>query len=162
MSVDDISTPPKERIMITYKTETGGVPEQKELPNKLLMLGDYTLQEDSTRLVDRKPIRVHRDTFDEVMAKQDLRLTINVPDCLAEDNADHKSEFKVDLKFNSLKDFEPARVASQVPELKKLLELREALVALKAPLGNIRDFRESLETLLNDDDRRTLLAELVK
>ncbi|HAS3969262.1 TPA: type VI secretion system contractile sheath small subunit, partial [Vibrio cholerae] len=52
-------------------------------------------------------------------------------------------------------------VASQVPELKKLIELREALVALKGPLGNIPAFRERLQSLLNSEEsREKLLAEL--
>ncbi|MCG6507004.1 type VI secretion system contractile sheath small subunit, partial [Vibrio parahaemolyticus] len=58
-------------------------------------------------------------------------------------------------------DFSPDSVASQVPELKKLIELREALVALKGPLGNIPAFRERLQDMLNSEEsREKLLAEL--
>jgi type VI secretion system protein ImpB len=39
--------------------------------------------------------------------------------------------------------------------------LREALTALKAPLGNLRDFRKRLQDVLEDEDaRERLLAEL--
>ena len=158
----EISMPPKERINITYQTETGGAVEQKELPLRLLMLGDYTLKEDPTPLEQREPIKVDKDNFDEVMQGQNLALTMNVPDRLSEDNEDGKSELSVNLKFDSIKDFEPEKVARQVPELKKLLEIREALVALKGPLGNIRAFRERIEHLMNSEERRRLLAELIK
>ena len=48
-----------------------------------------------------------------------------------------------------------------ITELKKLIELREALVALKGPLGNVPSFRSKLQELLdNDDAREKLLAEL--
>ena len=48
-----------------------------------------------------------------------------------------------------------------MPELKKLIELREALVALKGPLGNVPAFRSKLQELLdNDSAREKLLAEL--
>ena len=58
-------------------------------------------------------------------------------------------------------DFTPDRVARQVPELNKLLELREALVALKGPLGNIPAFRSRLQSLLSDESLRDqLLSEL--
>lgn len=153
----EISTPPKERINITYKTETGGAVEQKELPLKLLMLGDYTLKEDSTRLEEREPVKVDKDNFDNVMREHNLELTLNVPDRLTDEE-----EMPVKLKFDSMKDFEPEQIARQVPELKKLLELREALVALKGPLGNIRSFREKIEEHLSSETSRQLLAELIK
>ncbi len=43
----------------------------------------------------------------------------------------------------------------------KLLELREALSALKSPLGNRREFRKQIEDILKDKDARArLMAEL--
>ena len=38
-----------------------------------------------------------------------------------------------------------------MPELKKLLELRAALNALKGPLGNVPAFRKKIQSLLGDD-----------
>uniref|UniRef100_UPI00165331C4 type VI secretion system contractile sheath small subunit n=1 Tax=Serratia marcescens TaxID=615 RepID=UPI00165331C4 len=52
-------------------------------------------------------------------------------------------------------------IAGQIPELKKMLELREALVALKGPMGNMPAFRAQLQALLdNEDTREQLIAEL--
>ena len=56
------------------------------------------------------------------------------------------------LKFKKLDDFGPEGVVNQVPELKKLLELRAALNALKGPLGNIPAFRKKIQALLGDDE----------
>ena len=65
------------------------------------------------------------------------------------------------LKINSMKDFNPANLVDQVPELKKLMELRDALVALKGPLGNAPAFRKAIESVLSDDDSRDrVLGEL--
>ena len=48
-----------------------------------------------------------------------------------------------------------------MPELRQLLELREALTALKAPLANQRDFKRALENVIsNDESRNALLREL--
>ncbi len=48
-----------------------------------------------------------------------------------------------------------------MPELKKLLELRAALTALKGPLGNVPAFRKKLQSLLGDEaNRAKLMAEL--
>jgi len=67
----------------------------------------------------------------------------------------------VTIGINSLDDFSPDNVARKVPELKKILELREALVALKGPLGNIPAFRSRLQELLsNEEMREQLLKEL--
>jgi type VI secretion system protein ImpB len=57
-----------------------------------------------------------------------------------------------------MKDFSPDAIAKQVPELSKLLDLREALVALKGPLGNVPAFRKQLQTLLSDEKARAKLA----
>lgn len=38
-----------------------------------------------------------------------------------------------------------------------MLELREALVALKGPLGNVPAFRKAIETILEDEEQRKLV-----
>ena len=70
-------------------------------------------------------------------------------------------DLAVDLKISSMKDFNPGSLVDQVPELRKLMELRDALVALKGPLGNAPAFRKAIESVLNDDDsRERILKEL--
>ena len=49
----DGSVAPKERINIVYKAATGDAKEDIELPNKIVMLGDYTLREEEDDLQDR-------------------------------------------------------------------------------------------------------------
>ena len=99
------------------------------------------------------------DNFDEVLGKQELSLTFAVPNRLQDEETD--DELPVQLRINSMKDFNPAAVVDQVPELKKLMELRDALVALKGPLGNAPAFRKAIESVLSDDDSRDrVLGEL--
>jgi type VI secretion system protein ImpB len=74
---------------------------------------------------------------------------------------DGDGEIGVHLELRSMKDFEPENVARAVPELAKLLALREQLTALKGPLGNVPTFRKKLAALLDDPGARTALeAEL--
>ncbi len=145
------SVAPKERVNITYKPATGNAKEEVELPLKMLMLGDYTMRPDPTPLEDRKPINVDKDNFQKVMAEQKLSLSLGVKDRLSEQE---DNELHVNLKFRRLSDMEPAAIANQVPELKKLLELRAALTALKGPLGNEKAFRNKIQTILNDPAQR--------
>ncbi|NUT79471.1 type VI secretion system contractile sheath small subunit [Pseudomonas sp. NA13] len=153
------SIAPKERINVTFKPATGGAQEEIELPLKLLAIGDYTHRRDERKIEDRKPIGIDKMTFDEVLAKQELNLTLSVPNRLQEES--ETQELAVQLRVNSMKDFNPASLVEQVPELSKLMELRDALMALKGPLGNAPAFRKAIEGVLgNDDSRRRVLDEL--
>lgn len=153
------SVAPKERINVTFKPATGGAQEEIELPLKLMVLGDFTQRADNRKIEDRKPISIDKNNFDEVLGKQELSLTFAVPNRLQDEETD--DELPVQLRINSMKDFNPAAVVEQVPELKKLMELRDALVALKGPLGNAPAFRKAIESVLSDDDSRDrVLGEL--
>lgn len=156
------SVAPKERINIRYKPATGNAKEEVELPLKLLMVGDYTGKEDETPVEDRELININKDNFNDVLKAQDLSLDVGVENKLDE-NADPDDKLTANLKFSSLKDFEPEAVVNQVPELRKLVELRQALVALKGPMGNVPAFRKAIQGVLEDEGaREKLLAELTK
>jgi type VI secretion system protein ImpB len=158
MAGKDQSVAPKERVNIVYKSQVGGAQEESELPLKILVVGDYTGRVDETPLEERKPINIDKENFDEVMAKQDLAATVQVPDRLS---GATDASLNVELKFKSLADFGPEGIAKQVPELRTMLELRAALNALKGPLGNIPAFRKKIQALLADvEGRQKLMAEL--
>jgi type VI secretion system protein ImpB len=155
----DSSVAPKERVNIRFKPATGNAKEEVELPLKLLVLGDFTGRPDDRAVEARDLIGVNKDNFDEVVKSQNLNLTVAPENKL--DESPDAGKLSVSLKFDSLKDFEPERVAQQVPELRTLTELRTALVALKGPLGNVPSFRKAIQNLLEDDGaRQRLLTEL--
>jgi type VI secretion system protein ImpB len=154
----DQSVAPKERVNIVYKSQTGDASQETELPLKILMVGDYTGQADDTPLEERKPINVDKENFNEVMAKQELRVAVQVPNRLSDEK---DGTLDLTLRFKKLDDFGPEGLVNQVPELKTLLELRAALTALKGPLGNIPAFRKKIQALLGDDQsRKKLMKEL--
>ncbi len=154
----DATVAPKERVNITYKSATGDAQAETELPLKVLAIGDYTGRPDDTPLEDRKPININKDNFTDVLREHKLGITAQVPDALS---GQEGAEIAVKLEFKSLKDFEPEGIVAQVPELQTLLDLRDALTALKGPMSSRRDFRKKLETLLGDEDaRQKLIAEL--
>ncbi len=152
------SVAPKERVNIVYKPDTGDAKEEVELPLKLLVVGDFTQKGDDRMVEDRDPVNIDKDNFNEVLKAQDLELNMGVEDKLS---GEADAQMAVKLKFESLKDFDPDRIINQVPELQKLMELREALKALKSPLSNVPEFRKKVQELVKDDGaREKLLKEL--
>ena len=147
----DQSIAPKERVNIVYKPATGDAQELIELPLKLLVLGDFTSREDETPLEEREAVAVDKDNFTNVMREHKLGLSFNVADRLS---GAEGAELPVNLKFENLRDFEPQQIARNMPELAKLLQLREDLTALKGPLANITAFRKKIEALLQDESQR--------
>ncbi|MDO5484294.1 MAG: type VI secretion system contractile sheath small subunit, partial [Desulfovibrionaceae bacterium] len=122
------SIAPKERVNIVYRPATGDVQEDVELPLKVMVMGDFLQREDDRPIEDRDPVSIDKDNFNDVMKGQQLSLQFNVPNTLSDDP---EAQMPVQLAFEKMDDFSPDAVAAQVPELAKLLALREALKALK-------------------------------
>jgi len=152
------SLAPKERVNIVYRPSLGDAKEEVELPLKMLVMGDFTGSHDARPLEKREPVQVDKDNFNEVLKAQKISLNFSVPNRLAVDQGD---ELHISLRAETLKDFGPEAIVAQVPELQRLLELREALRALKGPLSNVPEFRKKIQELIKDDTtRQRLLAEI--
>ncbi|MFG6653512.1 type VI secretion system contractile sheath small subunit [Scandinavium sp. M-37] len=152
------SVAPKERINIKYVPNTGDQIAEIELPLNLLVVGDLKGIREDTAIEERQVVSINKNNFNAVMNEANISLAFNVLNHL---DGDGKEEMPVTVDIKSLDDFSPDNVAKKVPELQKILELREALVALKGPLGNIPAFRSRLQDLLgNEAMREQLLKEL--
>lgn len=114
-------------IAITDALRGGAEPE---LPFRLLVMGDYTLKDDKRAIEDREPLDINKSNFDSVMQSFNLSLDLSVSDKIS------GGEMPVNLKFGTLKDFRPESIARQVPQLKNLLELRDAMKALRPKMGD--------------------------
>ena len=134
----------KPRVHITYDVETEGATVKKELPFVVGVMGDFSGHptEKLKSLKDRKFIEIDRDNINDVMKRMTPGLNLRVENTLKGDG----SEMPVQLKFESMDDFDPANVAQQVEPLKKLLATRDKLRDLLTKV----DLSEDLETLLED------------
>jgi type VI secretion system protein ImpB len=149
----------KPRVHITYDVETEGAQVLRELPFVVGVMGDFS--GDPTQplrpLAERKFIQIDRDNFDEVMARMTPGLNLKIDNTLADDG----SQMAVNLSFNAIEDFQPARVAAQVPALKALLETREKLRDLMSKADRSTQLEGLLEQILqSQDELKTLSGQL--
>lgn len=151
----------KPRVHITYDVETEGASEVKELPFVMGVMGDFSGDptEPLKPLRDRKFIQIDRDNFDDVMRRMSPGLRLRVANTLKGDG----SELPVELKFESIEDFEPARVVQQVEPLRKLMETRNKLRDLMTKADSSDKLENLLESILQDESQLAALrAELGK
>ena len=122
------------RVQITYDVEIGDAIEIKELPFVVGVLGDFTGQPEQPlpKLKERKFVEINPDNFDSVLDGMKPHLAFSVENKLSDDP--EAANLKVDLRFKSMEDFEPANVARQVKPLKELLDLRTRLSDLRGKL----------------------------
>lgn len=152
------SIAPKERVNIKFQPKTGTQTAEVELPLNLLVTGNLTGSTDGTPLDERQPVAINRNNFNAVLDEAGIGRDFVVPSVL---NETPEARMSVNLKVKSLADLSPDNIAAQVPEMRKMMELREALVALRGPMGNMPAFRAQLQALLDDEkSREQLIAEL--
>ena len=151
---DKLSRVRKPHVHISYKVETGGAMEVKELPFVLGLLGDYAGDTKLEPLKKREFTDIDRDNFNQVMSKISPSLNMRVENTLAGDG----SEMAISMKFNELEDFSPGRVVQQVPALQKLLEARNKLRDLASTVDRIEGGEELLAEILKDAEKVKNLA----
>ena len=140
-TLDRVRSP---RVHITYDVEVGDAIEMKEIPFVVGVLADLSGKPDEPlpKVKDRKFVEIDRDNFNQVLAGMKPRLAYRVDNKLTDDD----SQMAVELRFKSLDDFHPERVAEQVTPVRKLVEARKRLSDLLAKL----DGNDRLDELLQD------------
>ena len=137
-------------IAISDRLRGGAEPE---LPFRVLVMGDYTQKDDKRDIYDRKPVDVNKSNFDSVMQSFNLSLDLAVKDSIG-----GEGEMPVSLKFGTLKDFRPESVARQGPQLKKLLELRDAMKALRPKMGDKAAQKELMGAIKDPEVRDKIVG----
>jgi len=124
---------------------------KSELPFVVGVLGDFSGNptQKLKALRDRKFVQIDRDNINDVMRQMTPGLNMRVENTLAGDG----SELGVQLKFESMDDFEPAKIVEQVEPLKKLMETRNQLRDLLAKVDVSPDLESTLEDVLKNTDK---------
>ncbi len=138
------------RVQITYDVEIGDAIEMKEIPFVVGVLGDYSGKPDEPlpKLKDRKFVEIDRDNFDKVLEGMKPRLAFKVDNKLADDD----TKIAVELRFKSIDDFHPERVADQITPVRKLVEAREKLSELLGKLDGNDTLDELLQEVVSNTD----------
>jgi type VI secretion system protein ImpB len=149
----------KPRVHIKYEVETEGAQIERELPFVMGIMGEFS--GDPTKplpsLTERKFVQIDRDNFNDVMARIGPGLNLKVDNTLAGDG----TQMAVELKFNSIEDFEPGRIVEQVPALRALMETRNKLRDLMSKVDRSEELEGLLEQVLqNEGELKSLSGQL--
>jgi type VI secretion system protein ImpB len=145
------------RVNITYDVELGGAIQLKELPFVIGVMGDFVGKPDEPlpALKQRKFVEIDPDNFNQVMAGMKPRLAYSVENKLQNDG----SKLGVELKFNSIEDFEPDNIVQQVEPLRKLVEARQKLADLRSKMDGNEKLESILEDVISNADKQKQLSD---
>lgn len=151
---------PRARVNIALDLDTGGATVKKELPLKLLVMGDFSNGQGEGELAERQRVNITGNNLEKVMEDMAPTTQFTVPNRIT---GEEDSEIKVDLKFSNFKDFHPEQVAAQIPEVSSMLAMRNLLKDLKSNLLDNSSLRKEVERIMKSEaDLNTLKEELAK
>jgi type VI secretion system protein ImpB len=163
------NTVPKSRIMLTYDTRQPDQPrKEKELPLRLLVLGDLTGRSmkpepapgDPPRPKDefeeRKIHDLNGRNLDAVMSKLNIEVELKG---IANHVEKSGAPFDVTIPIKSMASFEPGEVVHHIPSTRRLLQIRKLLLELQACVDNNKQFRRLVRELTSPG-RAALLEQL--
>ncbi|MDR2352543.1 MAG: type VI secretion system contractile sheath small subunit [Deltaproteobacteria bacterium] len=143
----------KDRVNIVYKSASDN--ENKELPFKLLILGDFTVKDDAYPFAERNPIAVNRDNLEQVFRALGPKLELMVPaDLLGQDDP---PLIPVILEMKSLKDFQPEEIVAKVGPMNEAFQKRSQVMAAQRALMKNDALLSALNKVLEDPKKRERL-----
>jgi type VI secretion system protein ImpC len=112
-----------DRVNLTYTSKIGDRVEEVELPFKVLVLADLTLDDRSDVFDQQQSIRLDSNNIEILFQQLKPALNLNVEDKLSEDEGD----LLLQMSFDSIESFSPARVMDAVPALGALIRFNDIL-----------------------------------
>jgi type VI secretion system protein ImpB len=145
------------RVHITYDVEIGDAIELKELPFVVGVLGDFSGKPEQPlpKMKERKFVEIDRDNFNIILAGMKPRLAYRVANKITDDD----TKINVELKFNSLDDFDPDNVVNQVEPLRRLVEARKRLSDLLSKMDGNDRLDELLQEVIQNSSAQKQLSE---
>jgi type VI secretion system protein ImpB len=147
------------RVQIEYDVELYGAQKKIELPFVMGVMADLSGKpaDPLQPVADRKFLEIDVDNFDSRMKAMKPRVAFQVPNSLT-----GEGNLSVDLTFESMDDFSPARIAERVDGLKQLLEARQQLSNLVTYMDGKTNAEELVSKVLKDPALLQSLAATAK
>ena len=135
------------RVQIEYDVELYGAEKKIQLPFVMGVIADLAGKQVDPMpdLAEREFMAVDIDNFDDRMKSIKPRVAFQVPNTLTGDG-----QLNVDITFDSMDDFSPARIARQVDALQQLLDARTELSNLLSYMDGKNGAEELLAKVLED------------
>jgi type VI secretion system protein ImpB len=149
------------RVQIEYDVETFGAQKKVNLPFVMGVMADLAgkseTEEAKKAVGDRKFLEIDVDNFDNRMAALKPKLSFKVDNALTGDG-----QIPVEIEFESMDDFTPAKVAAKVDALKKMMEARNQLSALLTYMDGKSGAEDLLAKVMANPDLLKSIADLPK
>lgn len=147
------------RVQIEYDVETFGAQKKVNLPFVMGVMADLAGKSESEEakkaVAERKFLEIDVDNFDSRMAALKPKLAFQVDNTLT-----GEGKMPVEIEFESMEDFTPAKVAAKVDSLKKLMDARNQLSALLTYMDGKAGAEELLAKVMQNPDLLKSIAEL--
>ena len=147
------------RVQIEYDVELYGAEKKIQLPFVMGVMADLSGKpaEALPEVSERDFLEFDVDNFNERMKAMKPRVAFQVPNVLT-----GEGNISVDITFENMDDFSPAKVAEKVDALNKLLQTRTELANLITYMDGKGGAEKKITELLNDPALLKSLASMPK
>ena len=135
------------RVQEEYDVELYGAEKKVNLPFIMGVMSDLSGNpaEPLEKVEDRNFLEIDTDNFNDRLKSMKPRVAFMVPNVIT-----GEGQIAVDMTFENMDDFSPAKVAEKVDGLKQLLEAREQLANLLSYMDGKAGAEELLSKVLED------------
>ncbi|MFC4892163.1 type VI secretion system contractile sheath small subunit [Pseudofrancisella aestuarii] len=150
---------PNSRLMINYETNVDGVLKKKELPYRVLVVGDLSKgrSDDAKKELADREVRRIKNGVDRTLEDMKVSFDFEVPNFVSK----QPSNLKVNYTLQGLKDFKPDAVAKKVPEIKALLEMKEILTSFAKDIDNNRNLKRVIDNVFSNKEELDALKKKI-
>ena len=157
-SQDWIARNRKPRVQIAYDLELNGATKKVQLPFIMGVMADLAGKSESAEakkdVTKRDFLEIDIDNFDARMSALKPRVVFKVPNALT-----GQGDIPVDVSFERMEDFSPAKIAEKVDSLKKLMDARNQLSSLLTYMDGKSGAEELLAQVMNDPEILKTIAQ---
>ncbi|MDR4518133.1 MAG: type VI secretion system contractile sheath small subunit [Nitrosomonas sp.] len=148
------------RVQIEYDVELYGAEKKIQLPFVMGVMADLTGKpvEELPDVNDRDFLEIDVDNFNDRLKAMKPRVAFSVPNILN----DEGGNISIDITFEDMDDFSPAKVAAKVDGVRELLQTRKELSNLITYMDGKSGAEKWVGDLLNNEELLKSLVEAPK